>query len=479
MKKFIAICVRNRMVILALGWFVMAIGYFGYRDLPIDAFPDVSPSLVQVFTETDGLAPEEVEQYVTYPIEIALAGLPDVERIRSVSNFGLSIVNVYFEDEVDIYFARQLVASRLRSDEAQIPSQFGQPELGPIATGMGLILYYYLDDPSGAYDLEELRTLQDWFVKPRLLSVSGVTEVLGIGGYEKQFQVKVDPKKLVQYDISISDLIDRLKKNNRNSGAQFIEQNSEEVVIRSIGLANSKSEIESIVVRSLHGRPTYVRDVAEVAVGGAIRRGVQTRDGAGEVVAGMVVKLYGQNSAGVIDSVEGEIERLNKELPGEVELISYYEQRSLVDACLETVQSALVQGSVAVAIVIFLFMGGWRPGLVIVFSLPFAVLFATLWMAYYEISANLMSLGGLAIAIGMLVDGAIVLVENVDRRLGSEDQSVPRSELIVDACNEVMRPIVFATLIIIAAFSPIFGLQGVEGKTFRPLAHTVGLGMAG
>ncbi|HIF95478.1 MAG TPA: efflux RND transporter permease subunit, partial [Myxococcales bacterium] len=206
MNKFIAICIRNRMVILGLGWLVMVVGYFGYRDLPIDAFPDVSPSLVQVFTETDGLAPEEVEKYVTYPIEVALAGLPDIERIRSVSNFGLSVVNVYFKDDVDIYFARQLVAGRLQSAKGRIPSQFGHPELGPIATGMGLILYYYLDDPSGRHTLEELRTIQDWFVKPRLLSVSGVTEVLGIGGYERQFQVRVNPEKLVQYDVSISDL---------------------------------------------------------------------------------------------------------------------------------------------------------------------------------------------------------------------------------------------------------------------------------
>ncbi len=479
MNKFIAICIRNRMVILGLGWLVMVVGYFGYRDLPIDAFPDVSPSLVQVFTETDGLAPEEVEKYVTYPIEVALAGLPDIERIRSVSNFGLSVVNVYFEDDVDIYFARQLVAGRLQSEKGRIPSQFGHPELGPIATGMGLILYYYLDDPSGRHTLEELRTIQDWFVKPRLLSVSGVTEVLGIGGYERQFQVRVNPEKLVQYDVSISDLITRLEKNNRNTGAQFIERNSEEVVVRSIGLATSKEDIEAIVIRSYNGRPTYVRDVAEVTVGGGIRRGLQTRDGEREVVAGMVVKLYGQNSAGVIDLVEHEIQKLNKSLPGEVVLVPYYEQRSLVQACLATVQSALVQGSVAVAMVIFLFMGGWRPGLIIVLSLPFAVLFATLWMSYFGISANLMSLGGLAIAVGMLVDGAIVIVENVDRRLSSADASAPRTELIADACSEVMRPILFATLIIIAAFSPIFGLQGVEGKTFRPLAHTVGLGMAG
>ncbi|HIG01425.1 MAG TPA: efflux RND transporter permease subunit [Myxococcales bacterium] len=479
MRNLIAICIRNRVVVLALGWLVMVVGYLSYRDLPIDAFPDVSPALVQVFTETDGLAPEEVEQYVTSPIEVALAGLPDVEKIRSVSNFGLSIVNVYFEDDVDIYFARQLVSSRLQSEAGKIPSQFGHSELGPIATGMGLILYYYLDDPSGSHGLEELRTLQDWFVKPRLMSVSGVTEVLGIGGHEKQFHVSVNPEKLLQHDISILELVDRLEQNNGNTGAQFIEQNSEEVVVRSIGLATSKDDLESIVLKSYQGRPTYVRDVAEVTVGGGIRRGLQSLDGEREVVAGMVVKLFGQNSAGVIDSVEAEIEALNKSLPGEVKLVPYYEQRSLVEACLDTVRSALVQGAAAVAVVIFLFMGGWRSGLVIVLSLPFAVLFATFWMSYFGISANLMSLGGLAIAVGMLVDGAIVIVENVDRRLSSAEESTPRMQIIADACSEVTRPIFFATLIIIAAFSPLFGLEGVEGKTFTPLAYTVALGLAG
>ena len=479
MKKLIMFSLQNRILALAAGCMVMVAGYSSYRGLPIDAFPDVSPSLVQVFTETDGLAPEEVEKYVTYPIEVALAGLPDVKRIRSVSNQGLSVVNIYFEDHVDIYFARQLVSHRLQNAADSLASDLGHPKLGPIATGMGLILYYYLDDRSGVHSLEELRTLQDWFVKPRLLAVSGVTEVLGIGGHEKQYQVRVRPESLLRYDISITDLRDRIRRNNKNIGAQFIEQNSEEIVIRALGLAESEEDIGQIVLKAWHGKPVYVRDVAEVTVGGAVRRGLQTRDGTHEVVAGMVVKLHGQNSAEVIARVEEEIERLNRSLPGAVELIPYYQQSSLVEACLATVRNALFQGAVAVALVILFFMRAWRPALVIGLSIPFSVLFATLWMSYFGMSANLMSLGGLAIAVGMLVDGAIVVVENVDRRLAMGDSDVPRIRLIADACAEVMRPIVFATIIIVTVFSPLFGLQGVEGKTFSPLAHTVALAMLG
>lgn len=479
MSYWMKFSIENRLLILAAGLLVMLMGYSAYRELPIDAFPDVSPSLVQVFTETDGLAPEEVEKYITYPIEVSMAGLPDVERIRSVSNLGLSVVNIYFEDQVDIYFARQLVSNRLQSASDSIPADLGHPKLGPIATGMGLILYYYLDDPEGAHSLEELRTIQDWFVKPRLLGVSGVTEVLGIGGHEKQYQVRVNPVNLIRYDVSINDVLERISRNNGNVGAQFIEQNSEEIVIRALGLAESREDIGQIVLKSFHGNPIYVSDVAEVVIGGAVRRGLQTRNGSHEVVAGMVVKLAGENSAEVIALVEEEIEQLNQSLPGKVELVSYYKQSSLVEACLATVRSALVQGAIAVALVILVFMRAWRPGLVIGLSIPFSVLFATLGMSYFGMSANLMSLGGLAIAVGMLVDGAIVVVENVDRRLSLEGSDVPRLRLVVDACAEVMRPIIFATVIIITVFAPLFGLQGVEGKTFRPLAYTVALAMLG
>jgi cobalt-zinc-cadmium resistance protein CzcA len=479
MNRLVNFSLENRLLAFVLGVVVMAAGYWSYRALPVDAFPDVSPSLVQVFTETEGLAPEEVEKYVTYPVEVAMNGLPGVERIRSVSNFGLSVVNVYFEDGTDVYFARQLVNERLQEAREQIPAIFGDPTLGPISTGMGLVLFYYLADETGGRSLEELRTIQDWFVKRQLQTVPGVTEVLGIGGYEKQFQVEVHPENLLRYDLTVADVIERIRANNLNVGAQFIERNAEEIVIRSVGLAETEADLEGIVLRTEGGIPVFVRDVADVGVGGAVRRGLQTRDGVEEVVAGMVVKLYGENSSTVIARVEKEIEEINRSLPEGVRMVPYYEQKSLVEACIATVRNALVQGVAVVALVVFAFLGGIRPGLVVSLAIPFSVLFAALWMGYLGMSANLMSLGGLAIAVGMLVDGAIVIVENVDRRLRSGDSASSKLRMVAEACEEVVRPIAFATLIVVTVFAPLFTLQGVEGKTFRPLAYTVSLAMLG
>ena len=332
-ERLIEFSVRNRLLLLVLMALVIGAGWISYRSLPINAFPDVSPNLVQVFTITEGLAPEEVEKYVTYPIESAMNGLPGVETIRSVSNFGLSVVNVYFEDGMDIYFTRQLVNERLQEAREQIPEGFGEPEMGPISTGMGLVLFYYLHDTTGSYTLEELRTIQDWIVKFHLQTVPGVTEVLGIGGWEKQFHVVVDPHALLRYDLPLGEVIERIEANNRNVGAQFIVKNGEELVVRAIGLATGIDSLESIVIKAEGGRPVYLRDVADVSIGGAVRRGLQTRDGREEVVSGMVVKLYGTNSSTVIQRVEQKLAEINRILPAGVRIVPYYEQKSLVEAC--------------------------------------------------------------------------------------------------------------------------------------------------
>ena len=479
MDTLIRFGLRNRLLVVALGVIVSLAGFRTYLSLPVDAFPDVSPNLVQVFTETEGLAPEDVEKYVTYPIEAAMNGLPRLERLRSVSNFGLSVVNIYFEDGTDIYFARQVVGERLQEAREQIPEGFGDPQLGPISTGMGLVLFYYLEDDTGKYSLEELRSIQDWLVKFHLQTVPGVTEVLGIGGYEKQFQVNVHPEHLIQYQVTIGEVVDRIRENNLNVGAQFIEKNAEEYIVRSVGLASNVEDLENIVVKSKDGTPVFLRDLADIEVGGAIRRGVQTRNGIEEVVSAMVVKLYGTNSSTVIGQVEEKMDEINRILPEGIKIVPYYEQKTLVAACVATVTSALVQGIVLVALVLMAFMGGLRASVVVALSIPFSVLFATLWMGYVGISANLMSLGGLAIAIGMMVDGTIVIVENVERMLRDADEGESRIAVISRACREVGRPIAFAILIIVVVFLPLFTLQGVEGKTFRPLAYTVALAMLG
>ncbi|MBW1882736.1 MAG: efflux RND transporter permease subunit [Deltaproteobacteria bacterium] len=479
MKNIIEFALSSRLLVLVLGSVVAIAGFRSYLGLPVDAFPDVSPNLVQIFTETEGLSPEDVEKYVTYPVETAMNGLPRLQKTRSVSNFGLSVVNVYFEDDADIYFARQVVNERLQEAREQIPDGFGEPAMGPISTGMGLILFYYIEDTTGRYSLEELRTVQDWLVKFHLQTVPGVTEILGIGGYEKQFQVRVHPENLLRFDVTISDVIERIRENNLNVGAQFLERNAEEYVVRSVGLAADIDDLENVVIKSEDGTPVFLHEVADIEIGGAIRRGVQTRNGVEEVVAGMVIKLFGANSSTVISAVEDKLAAINEILPDGLRLVPYYEQKTLVAACVETVTDALVQGIVLVALVLVFFMGGFRPSLVVALSIPFSVLFATLFMGQFGISANLMSLGGLAIAIGMMVDGTIVVVENVDRMLRESPPGESRTRIVSRAALEVARPIAFAISIIIIVFLPLFTLQGVEGKTFRPLAYTVALAMAG
>ena len=479
MNKIIDFTLKNRLLVFVLGIITVVAGYLSYQQLPIDAFPDVSPTLVQVFTTTEGLAPEEIEKYITYPIEASMNGLPNLKNVRSVSNFGLSVVNIYFEDNTDIYFARQLVNERLQEAREQIPEGFGNPEMGPISTGMGLILFYYLEDETGKYTLEELRTIQDWLVKYQLQTVPGVTEILGIGGWERQYQIIFNPNALLRYDVTINEIVDRIKANNLNVGAQFIEKGGEEFIVRSTGLTSKIEDLEEIVIKSKDGTPVYLNQIAQIKIGGAIRRGVQTRNGIGEVVSGMVVKLFGSNSSTVIKDVEDKLTEINKSLPEGVKIVPYYQQKTLVEAAVKTVTDALLEGIVLVVIVLIIFLGSIRPSLVVAIAIPFSVLFTMIGMKIFGISANLMSFGGLAIAIGMMVDGAIVIVENVDRILRESEPGEPKIHIIARSCKEVVKPITFATLIIIIVFLPLFTLQGVEGKTFKPLAYTISLAMFG
>ncbi len=477
--KLIDFSLQNRLLMVLFSIMVVIAGYRAYTQLPIDAFPDVSPNLVQVFTETEGLAPEEIEMYVTYPVEVAMTGLPGIDNVRSVSNFGLSVVNVYFEDDVDIYFARQLVNERLQEAREQIPEGFGEPVMGPISTGMGLILFYYLEDTTGQYSLIELREIQDWIVKFNLQPVPGVTEILGIGGFEKQFHVEINPDALLRYSVSLNEVIERIRANNLNVGAQFIEKNSEEFIVRSVGLAKGIDDLNNIVIKTVDGSPIFLGDLADIKTGGAIRRGLQTRNGVEEVIAGMVIKLFGTNSSTVIADVEKRLGEINKILPEGIRIVPYYEQKSLVEACVKTVTDALVQGVVLVVLILLLFLGALRPSFVVAISIPFSVFFALIGMYVLDISANLMSFGGLAIAIGMMVDGGVVMVENVDRLLRKADSEESVLHIVGRACREVGRPIVFAIIIILIVFLPLFTLQGVEGKTFGPLAYTIALAMTG
>jgi len=479
MNRFIQGILGQGLLLVIAGLTLMVAGYSSYKKLPVDAFPDVTPALVQVFTETDGLAPEEVERYVTYPVEVSMNGLPDLKEVRSTSNFGLSVVNIYFEDGTDIYFARQLVNERLQLAREEIPAGFGDPEMGPITTGLGQILFYYLKDETGKRSLEELREVQDWIVKFNLQTIPGVTEVLSLGGFVKQYQVLIDPSALLRYNIAITDVLAALEANNANVGAQFIVQNAEQYVVRSIGLAETIADLERIVVKTIDGTPVFISDLGSIEIGGEVRQGLATGNGEGEVVAGLVLKLIGTNTSAVIGDVKSEIEKIKAALPEGISLVPYYDQSKLVGAAVGTVNSALLQGVGLVALIILVFMGGMRPSLVVALSIPFSIGFAFVAMQVLGMSANLMSLGGLAIAIGMMVDAAIVIVENVDRLLKETAGKASKREIVAAACAEVMRPIFFAILIIIVVFLPLFALQGVEGKTFKPLAQTVSLAMLG
>jgi len=454
-------------------------GIYAFRALPVDAFPDVTPSLVQVFTETEGLAPEEVERYVTYPIESAMAGLPKLKNMRSVSNFGLSVVNIYFEDGTDVYFARQVVGERLSQARGNIPDGFGDPKMGPISTGLGIILYFRLDDATGTRSLVDMREIQDWIIKYQLQTVPGVTEVLSLGGYEKQYQVQLDPDALQAYNLQIGDVMSALERGNKTEGAQFLEIGAEQYTVRGVGLARSIDDLSDIVIKAQDGRPVRISDLGEIIIGGGVRQGLATANGEGEVVAGLVLKLYGTNTSDVIDRVKTRFDEINTTLPEGVTAIPYYDQGNLVTKASATVTTALWQGALLVAIVVFIFLGGWRPSLVVVLSIPFSVGFAFIAMHILGIGANLMSLGGVAIAIGMMVDGAIVITENVDRGLRETEAGLDNREIVARSSAEVIAPLIAAVIVVIVVFLPLFSLQGVEGKTFRPLAASAALAMTG
>ena len=475
---------RGLVVIAVVG--IIVLGLYRYQHMPIDAFPDISPVMVQVFVEGHGMAPEEIERLITFPIESAMNGLPKVKQIKSTSAFGMAVVYVYFEDDVDIYFARQLVSERLNSTMAQLPEMDEPPSLGPISTGLGQIFIYYLSADekkvnTGGKDLDTwLRELNDWVVKFQLQTVTGVTDVLSIGGHVLQYQIEVDPNLLHKYDLTLEKLVDAVNANNRNVGAQFLVIGSEEHLVRGVGLVETLDHIRSIPIKEEGGIPVFLEDVAHVAFGNEIRRGAVTKDGQKEVVSGIVMKLYGENTSEVIEHLYAKVEEVKKALPEGVELVPYYEQAELVAKATGTVKSALMQGGIMVILVLLLFLGNWRTAFIVALSLPLCALVAVIFMDLNQISANLMSLGGIAVAIGMLGDGAIVMVENIYRHMGeSKGMEESKGTLVLRAASEVSRPIVFSIAIIIMVFLPIFTLEDVEGKMFAPMAFTISYALFG
>jgi cobalt-zinc-cadmium resistance protein CzcA len=479
-ERLIHLSLKYKLLIILLFVGVCAAGSFSLSQLSIDAFPDISPNLVQIFAEIEGMAPEEVERFVTRPVEVAMRGIPGVKKIRSISSLGLSTVNVYFKDDIDIYLARQLVAERLKEAEEEIPEGVNMPhglEMGAVASGMGKILGYYLEGDN--YSTTDLRTFQEWIIKRDIQTVSGVAKVISQGGHIRQYQIIINPDRLLEYNLTLDDVIEAVQKNNLNLGAGIIERGAEELIVRSLGLVKTTKDIENIVICSRQNSPVYIKNIAAVEFGNAFRRGVSLLDGQKEVVVGSVYKLHRANSFEVISRLKKRMEQIEKNLPEGVKIVIFYDQAALVKNSINTVSSALTLGLILVCLVSFIFLGNLRNALIVVCSLPFATLFAFTLMYFNEIPGDLISFGGIAIALGMIVDATIIMVERIQSVLSDKINRATVSEIILSAAREVAQPIFFATTIIIIVFLPIFTLGEVEGKMFRPLAFSVAITMCG
>ena len=478
-SRLIELSLKNRFLVLIAYALLGGWGYWALLRTPIDAIPDLSENQVIVFTDWPGRSPREVEDQITYPLTVNLQGLTSVKTVRSSSAFGFSMINIIFEDDVDVYFARTRVLERLNLASSFLPSGV-TPTLGPDATGVGQIFWYTVEGP---YDPGTLRSLQDWFIRYQLNSVSGVAEVASIGGFVRQYQIDVDPVKLRAYNVPMSMVFAAVQRSNNNVGAKVIEANDMEYVVRGVGLIESVRDIENIVLSSVNGTPVYVRNVAAVQLGPEFRRGVLDKAGI-DAVGGVVVIRYGANALQVIDSVKAKIQAMQPGLPKGVRINSFYDRSSLIRNAVNTLRSALVEEIILVTLAHIVFLWHFRSILIVSIPLPLAVLTSFLFMHYFGISSNIMSLGGIAIAIGVLVDAGIVMTENVLRHAETYNQEHGEyrsriGEITLGAARLVGRPIFFAMTIIILAFVPVFALTGMEGKLFHPLAFTKTFAMVG
>ncbi len=477
---------RNRLVVLCIVAVVIGIGAFSLRFINIDAFPDTTPAMVQINTTAPSLSPEEVERQITFPVEQVISGLPALEKLRSISKFGLSQVVVTFEDGTDIYFARQLIAERLSTVE--LPEGIERPKMGPVSTGLGEVFHYVvrldgvdisaLPRERQIDELTKLRTVHDWVIKPQLRTVRGTAEVNSWGGFEKQYQVRTNPASLIEHNLTFDEVVSAVKANNRNVGGGNITRNTEMLLVHGIARTTNIQQIENIVVKAVDGSPIRVGDVASIEIGHEIRRGAVTADGQGEVVYGLGFMLMGENSHEVTNDLKQKMDAIKSTLPPGVEVETVYDRTELVDHVIETVKTNLFEGGLLVVAVLFLFLGNLRAGLIVALAIPLSMLFAFSGMLQVGIAASLLSMG--AIDFGLVVDSSVVMVENCARRVSL---GIPRGQtkldVIRDAAIEVRKPTMFGELIIMIVYLPILTLAGVEGKLFRPMALTVIFALAG
>ncbi|MFQ5412294.1 MAG: efflux RND transporter permease subunit, partial [Phycisphaerae bacterium] len=478
MSRIVDFSLNNRFLVIVLWLLVVAVGINLMFKLPIDAVPDVTNIQVQILTNSPGLPPEEVERFITFPVETSMSGLPAIEEIRSVSKFGLSVVTVVFEEGTDIYWARQLVGERLVDARAEIPEGYGDPEMGPISTGLGEI--YQFEVRGDGYTPMQLRTILDWYVNFQLRSVPGVVEVNAFGGELKTYQVTLDPDRLAAYDIPVGDVLRALEANNRNVGGGYIAHQGEQYLIRGEGLIETLRDLGNIIVKHDEdsGTPIYIKNIGRAEFAPMIRQGAVTRDGKGEAVVGIVMMLMGENARVVSQTVHAKIEQLKKSLPEGVSIDTFYDRTDLVNKTIRTVAWNLTEGGLLVVVVLLLLLGNIRGGLIVAAAIPLSMLVALTAMQIAGISGNLMSLG--AIDFGLIVDGSVVMIENIVRFLHDrKNDPRPHLEKVRAACHEVARPVAFAVGIIIIVYLPILALRGVEGKMFRPMALTVVFALCG
>ncbi|HSD66627.1 MAG TPA: efflux RND transporter permease subunit, partial [Vicinamibacteria bacterium] len=476
-ERFVAAALRQRPFVLLVLAACVVTGIAAWREVPVEAFPDLTNNQVVVVTEAPGLAAVEVEQRVTYPIETALMGAPGATEVRSLSKFGLSMITVVFEDRVPPYFARQLVTERLSEARGRIPAGL-DPTLGPVATAFGEIYQYLVE---GDADPMEKKTLHDWDVRARLRSVKGVSEVNSWGGLTKQYHVIVHPRRLERYALSLRQVVQSVSDNNASFSDGFVEHRSERFTVRGSGLATGVEDLRRIVLASVEGVPILLGDVADVGVGPLPRSGAVTRDGKGETVAGMVIMLKGENGKDVATRVKARIAEIQKTLPAGMQIAPFYDQSEVIDRTSHTVAKNLLEGSLLVIAVLFFFLRDVRASLIVASVIPLSMLAAFFGMRLFGVSANLMSLG--AIDFGLIVDGAVVMMENFIRRRAERDPTGEpdfvadpashRRRFFTSAAGEVARPVLFGVLIIVAVYVPVFTLEGLEGKMFRPMAITV------
>ncbi|MCQ8182012.1 CusA/CzcA family heavy metal efflux RND transporter [Methylomonas sp. SURF-1] len=484
-NRLIELALQQRILVAVLAVAVALFGVRAVRQLSVDAFPDVTNIQVQIATEAAGKSPDEVERLVTVPLEIAMAGLPGLEEMRSLNKNGLSLITLIFTDKTEVYFARQLVMERLIEVKQQMPPGVN-PVLGPVSTGLGEVYQYTLDrDDDGERPLtqEELqfrREAQDWVVRPLLRGIPGVAEINSQGGYVKQYQVLVNPNRLHHYRISLNEVFEALARNNANSGGGVLPHYAEQYLIRGVGLINDVNDIGNIVLKEEDSVPVHMHDVAEIKIGHEVRAGAVIKNGYTESVGGIVMMLRGGNAKEVVSRIKERVAEINAKgmLPGGLKIVPYYDRSDLVDAALHTVTKVLMEGIVLVVIILFLFLGDVRSSLIVVGTLIVTPLVTFIMMNQLGLSANLMSLGGLAIAIGLMVDGSVVVVENAFRLLGErKGRATSRVRVVQAATQEVATPVLFGVGIIVLVFLPLMTLQGMEGKMFAPLAYTIAIAL--